>query len=174
MKLTREQIEDWRDDINELVSEPSHREQLNALCDLALAGLHEGKPVAWMIDDSLLNERTVTTDEWEAKNMAGADKCKVTPLYASPLAAGWQPMETAPKDGTRILAVWPRRMMDDDFQAVGEITGYEMCVTFMNGGAWVEPDYLDAIGEGFGDDDAYTPEPTHWQPLPLQPSGDKP
>ena len=66
----------------------------------------------------------------------------------------WQPIETAPKDGTRILAYWPA----DSFYA------HEMqCETWfgqsLGRDCWQSP-YEDA-------DDSTSP--THWMPLPEPP-----
>ena len=64
----------------------------------------------------------------------------------------WQPIETAPKDGSAILS-WPTGSMfkDDTFSYVVRWCGWREC--------WIE-----AAGEeyqGF--------EPTHWMPLPPPP-----
>jgi hypothetical protein len=64
--------------------------------------------------------------------------------------AQWQPIETAPKDGTSIL-VW-----SDDAEDYYLVTWAE------GHGAWFNGDVL--IGEmHFGG------EPSHWMPLPLRP-----
>lgn len=72
----------------------------------------------------------------------------------SDIAAGWQPMATAPKDGTPILAFSP----DDDFR---DVTGMDVI--------WWE-----AVEECwfFGMSDEYEPmnSATHWMPLPAAPS----
>lgn len=82
-------------------------------------------------------------------------------LLAAPAAleakAEWQPIETAPKDGTTILIA---RNLDP----FGWIRGY---ATWQNlsrlGGGW--------ISHGFGVfGELGLAEPTHWQPLPPPPS----
>ena len=57
----------------------------------------------------------------------------------------WQPIETAPTDGTIIIGC-----------TQGEEQSHEMCYVC---GEWVEPneEYLDY-------------EPTHWQPMPAPPT----
>lgn len=60
----------------------------------------------------------------------------------------WQPIETAPKDGTLILAAW------DKSQAVS-IVSYAKEPT--GGFFWLT------------DDDCFVSTPTHWMPLPEPP-----
>jgi len=95
-------------------------------------------------------------NEWRAEWMDANDPqdgtdC-VTPfdkyLYTRPTEA-WQPIETAPKDGTDILG-WH------------EIAGTSQ--TCFSKGEWVCPDW---------DEDRYihcTWSPTHWMPLPTPPT----
>ena len=80
----------------------------------------------------------------------------------------WQPIETAPKDGTRILVfgIYGQHGEDYDYRRP------EMFVT-----CWVDDDdplnpplsragwWLDNLGEV----DASHPGPTHWMPLPAPP-----
>jgi hypothetical protein len=67
----------------------------------------------------------------------------------------WQPIETAPKDGTAILGYWGHNPTNDP-------SAY--AVTKWYGGFWVSVD---------DDDDEYA-APTHWMPLPPRPThGDK-
>jgi hypothetical protein len=61
----------------------------------------------------------------------------------------WQPIETAPKDGTELLLYGP-------FVPTGG--------TYMDIGRWT--DYAD----GFWDWSADDSQPTHWMPLPSPPS----
>lgn len=78
----------------------------------------------------------------------------------------WQPIETAPKDGTRILFYDPHTsslifagIWDDKFESDfdGEDTIYR--------GAWT--DYAVA---SFGFEEYQEYSPTHWQPLPEPPA----
>ena len=63
----------------------------------------------------------------------------------------WQPIETAPKDGTRILA-------------------------YCAGGDWQDVIYWEASWQGapFWCSDRTKTDPTHWMPLPEPPKGDTP
>ena len=61
-------------------------------------------------------------------------------------AAGWQTMDTAPKDGTRVL-LWRRAIRDQPTPIMADGFWCETC--------WVWPYLLS--------------EPTHWQPLPTPP-----
>lgn len=58
----------------------------------------------------------------------------------------WQPIETAPKDGTRVL-LWRRAIRDQPAPIMADGFWCETC--------WVWPYILS--------------EPTHWQPLPAPP-----
>jgi hypothetical protein len=84
--------------------------------------------------------------------------------------SGWQPIETAPKDGTHILVSWPMRQMDDEDMPTGPTTRRDTLVTWMNGDSWIEPDYLGASGAWFGDEDCYAADPDLWMPLPTPPA----
>lgn len=71
------------------------------------------------------------------------DEDSVTFIRAD-LVPQWQPIETAPKDGTDILVYHPERA--------------EQFVCYFLGGLWM-----------FSVDDALATNPTHWQPLPTPP-----
>lgn len=65
----------------------------------------------------------------------------------------WQPIETAPKDGTRLLAYWPPVFGGDN---AGCATTWWV-VTSSGLFGWESPwEYADR-------------EPTHWMPLPEPP-----
>lgn len=75
-------------------------------------------------------------------------------LRAAPCAAvthGWRPIETAPKDGTAILAFWKPI-------GSGPIPSCYGITQFVEG-RWRNPD----------EDDDYFIDPTHWTPLPAAP-----
>jgi hypothetical protein len=69
--------------------------------------------------------------------------------------AEWQPIETAPRDGTRILAT------GGGLDANMEVVSY-----LVDTGAWETPNYVlddrDNEAEGYS-------RPTHWMPLPAPP-----
>lgn len=66
----------------------------------------------------------------------------------------WQPIETAPRDGTGILGGWFRGVFNK------EHPWRHQGVTFWRDGEWVNPD----------EEERSFYEPTHWQPLPAPPS----
>ncbi len=67
----------------------------------------------------------------------------------------WQPIETAPKDGTFVLLWWPRWQPRQPTIGRFGIHGIQQ---------WWAPEVLEWEGDG----------PTHWMPLPLPPSPDAP
>lgn len=76
---------------------------------------------------------------------------------------GWQRIETAPKDGTKVLLC---RVLDADGRPMGDAFGIFCQVAAW----WGEEDrwvvYCDLI-----QDPSLHFEPTHWQPLPEPPEG---
>lgn len=85
------------------------------------------------------------------------DTCERDWNTRAPVAATWQPIETAPKDGTQILM---GKWHDGTLYWVGSgaIEGDEFWLDFI--------------------DDFFKPEfhqqPTHWMPLPALPSNEEP
>ena len=73
------------------------------------------------------------------------------PVQPSEVAQQWQPIETAPKDGTRVLATW-------DY-------------TWCQSGPHAEVCETNESGEWFYSYDGDGPQkpPTHWMPLPAPP-----
>jgi hypothetical protein len=72
---------------------------------------------------------------------------------------GWQPIETAPKDGTKFVFLRIRKGVADDFMYFTDIGWFddsELCVPFDGYGS--EPDEM---------------WPTHWMPLPAAPTEGK-
>lgn len=68
----------------------------------------------------------------------------------------WQPIETAPKDGSDIL-VW------DDFEISITFWGKTAHVPIYG---WIQVDFGDLY-----DLEPMEPQPTHWMPLPEPPEG---
>ena len=65
----------------------------------------------------------------------------------------WQPIETAPRDGTTVLGYLPGRRLDEDRDDVVTIYWHDL---------WGTPGWcITESGEGVG--------PTHWMPLPEPP-----
>lgn len=62
----------------------------------------------------------------------------------------WQPIETAPKDGTRVLACWPEKRLENPFFyiAVGHYREHRKSWYVVN---------------------SPQKKPTHWMPLPVPP-----
>jgi hypothetical protein len=71
----------------------------------------------------------------------------------------WQPLDTAPEDGTRVLFYDPRRGMREGNMPKGYSPGTWTFKQFSPRKAWW-------TGREFYD--SYTP--THWMPLPAPPS----
>jgi len=77
---------------------------------------------------------------------------QVQPPSASNKTSGgdWQPIETAPKDGVRILACWAKH--------APEFVGYGVVIWDAEACSWME-----AVSEAVS-------RPTHWMPLPEPPT----
>jgi len=63
----------------------------------------------------------------------------------------WQPIETAPKDGTRIMAWWPDVVLDKSIGVTSWMAPVGYCIHWTRDGRWSPFD------------------PTHWMPLPAPP-----
>lgn len=76
----------------------------------------------------------------------------------------WQPIETAPKDGRRVLVTWEDQIRaaywDGDFG-----TSYDEATdTVTQIGAWTDGAVL-----SFNYEETHSYHPTHWMPLPDPP-----
>lgn len=74
--------------------------------------------------------------------------------------SGWQPIETAPKDGSYILAI----VQESDDRHMGRQAGRMFCIRYESfgerfGGWAVYPGYGGALDNAF----------SHWMPLPPPP-----
>lgn len=85
------------------------------------------------------------------------DQGQLTAKYIrANLVTQWQPIETAPRDGTEIVAVFREYSFK---KRNGEMLAIPECrtVVYYNGSDWV------------GDGVYYDTEPSHWMPLPKTP-----
>lgn len=97
------------------------------------------------------SERSLTED-W-IRRIARVLDCLPGDLFA-PIVRGWQPIDTAPKDGTWFLAYWPVHSFEDRVR----VTQFS---------SWAN----DEIDRAFVDADDFIDwtSPTHWMPLPPPP-----
>jgi len=133
---------------------PDTNQQIEFVEVVLAAYLAQMEPVAWKDPrDGLITENKDHADYWD---IHGAN-C-IPYFLAPPIPAGWKPIETAPKDGTRILAV---------------VIGYRVCISywFVDAGKWMTLD-----SEDFSDDEEWNKEitdtfysPNYWMPLPEAP-----
>ena len=101
---------------------------------------------------NLLDEIDTTGLYLEEKSASDVTKEANLALDSSHHASQWQPIDTAPKDGTNILA----------FTAEGQ------CEVYWDRFKWVQvPCYSTYDGCGSA---VLMCDPTHWQPLPPEPS----
>lgn len=108
-----------------------------------------------------------------------ADELLVALTPASVIAAlaelamgnGWEPIETASKDGTEVLAYWPKMTLDEDGNLSGEVSSApgHIGVSCNLHGGW-EPDNVTEASGAWFDDDFEFGEPTHWRALPPPPN----
>lgn len=81
--------------------------------------------------------------------------------------AAVQDIGTAPAM-TDVLVWWPLVKLDDDGDPTEEVVGGRWLISEDQGGYWVEPDCMNAIGDHMGDDYTYADKPSHWLPLPAK------
>jgi hypothetical protein len=79
--------------------------------------------------------------------------------------AGCQDISTAPAN-TDVLVWWPTVKLDDDGDPTEEVVGGCWLISEKQGGYWIEPECMNAIGDHMGDDHTYADKPSHWMPLP--------
>jgi len=108
-----------------------------------------------MSDDPLMKEAKASVELSLKKpvkaqcHCASKGKCK----------QGWQPIETAPHDGTHIIGYMPN---DGIYGGVRGIFWKETKRKFQ-GAEWIDTDWVNARN------DAHIMSPTHWLPLPKLP-----
>ncbi len=83
---------------------------------------------------------------------------------------GWQDIGTAPFNET-VVVYWPIVELDEDGDVTDKIVGGEVFVSENQGGYWIEPEAMNAIGEHMGDHETYANHPSHWMPKPSAPEG---
>ena len=101
---------------------------------------------------------------------------------------GWQPIATAPRDGTKFLAYWPEGMPGGNGYSWEGIMA-ECCYIFEQGGLDIPNDdneysFDELMSEGlysedvrqwvcgpYSADEFDSDSPTHWMPLPAAPTG---
>lgn len=158
--MTREQLIKALHDIAASEANPMLKSQSAHLFAAAEMLKVDGAPVAWRW---VWKSRPDDIDGWCYTNTPPLypNKQIIEPLYTAPQPAmSWQPIETAPKDGTDILiyskgnmaVVWWAREWDGE-----EIPESEQ--------AWYVWDGKDALYGARRD----LQNPTHWMPLPPAP-----
>lgn len=78
---------------------------------------------------------------------------------------GPQDISSAPPM-TDVLVWWPIVKLDEDGDPTDEIVGGCWIISEDQGGYWIEPEVMTAIGDHMGDDHTYADKPSHWMPLP--------
>lgn len=78
---------------------------------------------------------------------------------------GPQDISTAPKM-TDVLVWWPIVQLDEDGEPTEKVVDGRWIISEDQGGYWIEPDVMNAIGDHLGDDFTYAAQPSHWMPLP--------
>lgn len=125
------------------------------------------KPLASMTIDELRDECQRFRDGWgaqlEATRTAQRERDRLMELrVAERAAAEWRPIETAPKDGTAILAAG-QTLIGSNGTFSERYT--RICVWLFDGWYYLPPPLAETGGAGL----AYKTSPTHWMPLPEPP-----
>lgn len=112
---------------------------------------------------------TVDSNGFRPDDQVSAIAALVTTcVNQSPNGKGWQDMESAPREGS-IIVWWPIVKLDEYGDPTDAVESGQAVVSEWNGGCWLEPDVLNAIGDHMGDDFTYADGPSHWMPLPAAP-----
>ncbi|MDT6962883.1 hypothetical protein QTN24_15390 [Cupriavidus sp. SZY C1] len=98
-----------------------------------------------------------------------ADISPLAAWQASRKQAGWQPIATAPKDGTNIIVTNGSSVAQGWWCSEEPYVREQRDLT----GAWIDQQESDGF-EGWLDcDGGMQPDPTHWMPLPQPPAMQK-
>jgi hypothetical protein len=96
------------------------------------------------------------------------DGVRMFPVFAPQLNFGVpQDITTAPSM-TDVLVWWPIVKLDEDGGPTDEIVDGCWIISEDQGGHWIEPEVMNAIGDHMGDDHTYADKPSHWMPLPAR------
>lgn len=106
-------------------------------------------------------------ERWQSLTLSPADRAILDQMEEE-MAESWHPIETAPKDGSRILLFQPTpaRYIADGFKGGNEHG--QMQEIWM--GKWVDPDDEEGYWGDHGDNAKLLSDPTHWCELPDPPS----
>jgi len=87
----------------------------------------------------------------QAENLVGNIQAAERALSSQPVADGWLPIETAPKDGT-VIDIWCKHVLHGEIRAPD---------AQFNGRGWLIGDLAEMLNPDL--------IPTHWRPLPASP-----
>jgi hypothetical protein len=115
---------------------------------------HDDRLMTIVEDGSTLDALIIEAIQSRGRRGCDICGCGCTGPASSPpeRSEGWQPIETAPKDGTSVLCYVPNRRGFFSRQDVAVVAWIENGWQSVNSGHWI-----------------YS-EVTHWMPLPLEPS----
>jgi hypothetical protein len=78
-----------------------------------------------------------------------------------------QDIRTAPSM-TDVLVWWPIVKLDEYGDPTDEVVDGCWIISEDQGGHWIEPEVMNAIGDHMGDEHTYADKPSHWTPLPAR------
>jgi len=121
----------------------------------AIAELEQTQPVAWIYQNANTNHEYLV---WKSSPGGRNWRALYTAPPAPAIPAGWQPIETAPKDGTAILVSNGRGVWVAKYKAV-----------FQSGYKPDSPWFCLMLNKDYIPGKFRAGAPTHWQPLPQPP-----
>lgn len=98
-------------------------------------------------------------DDYFGREITGIGEATDAILALPEIAGGWQPIETAPRDGTEVLICWA----DIPQMAVAQWDQDYAEMDFAEGVGWRD-------GSDYGCGGMIGAMPTHWMPLPPPPT----